>query len=180
MLKIPTCLNILLVRQLQGEPFSEINEAEWCLHNPNLENMEVRLSFLTLIDTPKRKQTILADTASIIINSLSRHAGMLAFKKSPAQPSGQQAHSTKPYSLKHTPLEKELGEILKFPKSIPKVFTMQSVLLPSEHVHSQRSQEEGTLQNLYHHSRMTHWHPGLCCEHMRKMCGNNPALLKLI
>lgn len=41
---------------------------------------------------------------------------MLAFKKLPAQPSEQQAHSTKPYSLKQTLLEMELGEILKFPQ----------------------------------------------------------------
>lgn len=37
------CLNILLIRQLQDEPFREINEAEWCLQNPSLENMEARL-----------------------------------------------------------------------------------------------------------------------------------------
>lgn len=75
------------------------------------------------------------------------------------------------------------GRFSGIPKSIPEVFTMQSILLPSERVHFQCSQEEeDTAAEIctITHSRITQWHPGLCCEHMRKMCGNNPALLKLI
>lgn len=67
-------------------------------------------------------------------------------------------------------------------RSIPKVFTMQSVLLPRDYVHSQCSQEGGDTAAeicIITQSRMTQRHPGLCCEHLRKMCGNNPALLKL-
>lgn len=77
------------------------------------------------------------------------------------------------------------GRFSSIPKSILEVFMMQSVLLPSEHVHSQCPQEgEDTAGEIciVTHSKMAQWHPwhpGLCCEHMRKMCGNNPAPLKL-